>query len=123
MEVRIQTMIVDDDPNGISQLKEYLTSFPYIEVIAEANSEKEAILKVRENEVDLLFLDIEMGDMTGMDLVAYLKTEEQEIALIFVTGHPGFVLEGYAYQPIDYLMKPINFLGLERAVRTARERI
>lgn len=121
--MKIRTMLVDDDPNARNQLRKYLTSFPFIEVAAEAGSGSEAALFLREKDFDLLFLDIEMEDVTGMELASYIREQSKQVAIVFVTGHPGFALEGYAYQPIDYLIKPIDFLRLERAVYLVKEKL
>ncbi|MET3574170.1 LytR/AlgR family response regulator transcription factor [Bhargavaea ullalensis] len=119
----IRTLIVDDDPNAIRHLKQQLDLFPFIEVIGEVNGGREALVFLGRDKPDLLFLDIEMGDITGLELARHIQSAHRDLPIIFVTGHSGFALEGYEYHPVDFLIKPVDFFRLEKALRTVRERL
>lgn len=117
----IKTFIVDDDKSCIDALKDNLKAFPFIMVMGEGNNAKDAIKFLQNNKVDLLFLDIEMEDINGIDLATHIKSTHPDILIIFVTGHPGFALKGYEVYPVDFLTKPINILRLEKALNKVVE--
>ncbi len=114
-------LLVDDDQSCIDTLKMNLSSFSFINIVGECNSAEAAIRFLRENEADLLFLDIEMDGISGLEFAKHLQTAYPQILIIFVTGHPGFAIEGYEAHPIDFLTKPINILRLEKSLTRVRE--
>ncbi|MED4400007.1 LytTR family DNA-binding domain-containing protein [Metabacillus fastidiosus] len=117
----IKVLLVDDDQSCIDTLKMNLSSFSFINIVGECNSAEAAIRFLRENEADLLFLDIEMDGISGLEFAKHLQTAYPQILIIFVTGHPGFAIEGYEAHPIDFLTKPINILRLEKSLTRVRE--
>lgn len=119
--MRIRTMIVDDDQHAIDLLSADLTSFPFISLEKTVNSGKAALDFLRSNHIDLLFLDIEIGDVTGLELAGHIQSIYPSIQIIFVTGHAGFALDGYDYRPLDFLIKPINFFRLEKTMKTVQD--
>lgn len=114
-------LLVDDDQSCIDTLKMNLSSFSFINIVGECNSAEAAIRFLREKEADLLFLDIEMDGISGLEFAKHLQTAYPQILTIFVTGHPGFAIEGYEAHPIDFLTKPINILRLEKSLNRVRE--
>lgn len=117
----IKTVIVDNDKNCINILKKELQSFPFIKIEGELNNPKDVIGFLQNNDIDLLFLDIEMGQIHGIELARHIKSIYPNILVIFVTGHTEFALEGYEVYPVDFLIKPINTLRLERALNKVKE--
>lgn len=117
----IKTFIIDDDIKCIESLEEHLKSFPFIHVEGHTTDVSEAIKILQSKKIDLLFLDIEMGDLNGIDLARHIKSLYPDILIIFATGHPGFALKGYEVYPVDFLTKPINILRLEKALQKVRE--
>ena len=117
----IKTVIVDNDKNCINILKKELQSFPFIKIEGELNNPKDVIGFLQNNDIDLLFLDIEMGQIHGIELARHIKLIYPNILVIFVTGHTEFALEGYEVYPVDFLIKPINTLRLERALNKVKE--
>ena len=91
--------------------------------ITEFSSAEELYERLKEypDAWDLLFLDIRMGDMSGMELARRIRREGNPVKLVFVTGDEGFALEGYGVQPLHYLMKPVERKALEEAIRRALE--
>ena len=117
----IKTLIVDNDKNCINILKKELQSFPFIKIEGELNNPQDVIGFLQNNDIDLLFLDIEMGQIHGIELARHIKSIYPNILVIFVTGHTEFALEGYEVYPVDFLIKPINTLRLERALNKVKE--
>lgn len=117
----IKTLIVDNDQICIDILKKYLQSFPFVKIVGELNNPQDAIGFLQNNNIDLLFLDIEMGQIHGIELARHIKSIHPNALIIFVTGHPGFALEGYEVYPVDFLIKPINILRLEKALNKVKE--
>ena len=91
--------------------------------ITEFSSAEELYERLKEHPDawDLLFLDIRMGNMSGMELARRIRREGNPVKLVFVTGDEGFALEGYGVQPLHYLMKPVDRKALEEAIRRALE--
>ncbi|WP_217587153.1 LytR/AlgR family response regulator transcription factor [Lentibacillus saliphilus] len=121
--MEVKTLIVDDDQNAINTLKMHLTSFPFIHIIGDVNGGKSALQFLRTEHVDLVFLDIEMDDIDGLQLADHIRSIKPHIMIIFVTGHAGFALEGYEHQPLDFLTKPIDFFRLEKSMQLVEKQM
>lgn len=119
--MRINALIVDDDQSSINVLTEHLQSFPFIKIVGILNSGKDAVAFLKENEVDLILLDIEMEGMTGIELANYVQPLFPKTSIVFITGHAGFALKGYESHPVDFLTKPIEFSRLETALNRVKE--
>lgn len=117
----IKVLLVDDDQSCIDSLKNYLNSYSFIEVVGEVNNAQHAVEFLRKNKVDLLFLDIEMENINGLELASHVQSLYAHMMIIFVSGHPGFALESYEVHPVDFLTKPINILRLEKALNRVKE--
>ncbi|MUV38213.1 Chemotaxis response regulator protein-glutamate methylesterase of group 1 operon [Lentibacillus sp. JNUCC-1] len=115
--LEIRTLIVDDDQNAINTLIMHLTSFPFIHVEGDVNDGKSAMRFLRTEQIDLIFLDIEMDDIDGLQLAGHIQSLNPAIMIIFVTGHAGFALEGYEHHPLDFLTKPVDFFRLEKSMQ------
>lgn len=117
----IKTLIVDNDRNCISILRKALKAFPFIKIERELNAPQEVDPFLHSNDIDLIFLDIEMGPIDGISLARHIKEIQPNALIIFVTGHPRFALEGYEVYPVDFLIKPINTQRLEKALSKVKE--
>ena len=118
----LNVLLVDDHPQDISILKQHLNSFSYIHIVGECNSGENAIRFLREHhEVDLIFLDIEMDGLTGLEVAKHIQSTYSDLFIIFTTGHADFALESYEVHPLDFLTKPIDFLRLGQALSKANE--
>ncbi len=102
----MKTILVDDEENSLDileiELKEYC---PQVEIVAKCKSGKEAIAAVHEFNPDVVFLDIEMPQMNGFEVLKNL--EDQEFDVIFVTAYDQFALKAFEFSAVDYLLKPI----------------
>lgn len=114
---------MDDDQSCIHALKACLASFPFIEVIGEVNSAAEAFAFLKDHEVELAFLDIEMEGTGGIELASHLEESYPSTMVIFVTGYPNFALQGYEVHPVDFLTKPVNIYRLKKALKKVLERL
>tara|TARA_B100000809_G_scaffold31652_1_gene27563 strand:+ start:2301 stop:3062 length:762 start_codon:yes stop_codon:yes gene_type:complete len=111
----INTLIIDDEQNARENLKLILTDFcPEINVVAEAGSAAEARTLIANNNPDLLFLDINMPNEDGFELLSSL--EDKNFSVIFITAHNQFALKALKAGAIDYLEKPIDIEDLQAAV-------
>lgn len=109
----IKAIIVEDSRLARKELKELLKAHPQIQVIAEADSAEQAILLLMKVQPDLLFLDIHLPGKNGFDILAEL---DQVPLVIFTTAFDQYALQAFAYNTIDYLLKPVVPEQLERAI-------
>lgn len=117
----LRVLLVDDEPHCREHLAALLSEFPYVEVIGTASGGAEAVSRLRQTQADLAFLDIEMGDVSGFELARHLRLAYPDIMLVFLTGHVDFALDGYEFKPLDFLIKPVNPIRLERVLLQARD--
>ncbi len=101
----IHAIIVDDEPLAQDILETYLEKIPDIELIAKCNNAFEANDVIKSQDVDLMFLDINMPQLTGTD---FLKGLTDPPVTIFTTAYPNYALEGFELNALDYLVKPIS---------------
>ncbi len=110
----IRCMLVDDEPPAIDLLKKHISALSDLEVVATCHSAIEASQMLKEEPIDLLFLDIQMPVLTGLD---FLKTAGNLPRVILTTAHREYALDGYDLDIIDYLLKPISFERFFKAVQ------
>ncbi|MEL6718549.1 MAG: LytTR family DNA-binding domain-containing protein [Bacteroidota bacterium] len=103
---QISCIIVDDEPLARAGIEDYVKQIDFLELKAVCKNAIEANTFLNHNQVDLLFLDIEMPKLSGM---AFLRSLTNSPAVIFTTAYPQYALEGYNFNVIDYLLKPISF--------------
>lgn len=119
----LRVFLVDDEPHSREHLAALLEDFPNVTVAGTASGGSETVAALRRTEVDLIFLDIEMEDMNGFDLARHIQTAYPKIMLVFLTGHVDFALNGYEFKPLDFLVKPVNLMRLERVILQAEEQL
>lgn len=116
--VFIRTLIVDDAPEAINNLKDLLSDFKEIHEVYEASSAKKAIQLIIDKKPDLLFLDVEMPEKNGFDLINDLiKNNIKCPKVIFTTAYEHYAIEALRNQAIDFLLKPIDILELTLAIQ------
>lgn len=121
MELRV--LLVDDDRACLDGLISTLDAFSYVSVSGTAKSGGEAASILRRMTVDLVFLDIEMANGNGFELARHIRNAYPQIMIVFLTGHVDFALDGYEYKPLDFLIKPVNPLRLERVLLQAKKQL
>jgi len=114
---KIRTIIVDDEIEGINTLDYMLKEYcPNIDVIGKFESSVEALKAIKKEEPDLLFLDIKMPLINGLELLELLKSDNKYYNTIFVTAFDEFILQALRLNALDYLKKPISEKELVEAV-------
>ncbi len=113
--MRIKCIAIDDEPLALKQIAGYIKKTPFLELVASCKSAFEAMNILSENDVDLMFVDIQMPDLTGIDFVKSLN-ERQKI--IFTTAYQEYALEGFKVDALDYVLKPF---GYEEFLKTANK--
>jgi len=114
----IKCIAIDDEPPALTLLREHLVKFPGLQLVQTFDDAIAGAEFLRNNSIDLLFIDINMPDITGLDLVRSLQEKPM---IIFTTAHKQFAVEGFDLDAIDYLLKPISFERFSRAVTKAIE--
>jgi DNA-binding LytR/AlgR family response regulator len=111
--MKLNAILVDDEPHAIEVLDNYLDNFSEIEVIARCRNAIQAFQVLQQNKVDLMFLDIKMPGLKGTDLLRSLTAPPK---VIFTTAYEDYALEGFDLNAVDYLLKPIPFERFLRAM-------
>ncbi|WNJ18512.1 LytTR family DNA-binding domain-containing protein [Pontibacter sp. G13] len=110
--MKIRCMIVDDEPLALEILESYIDRLDNLELVAKSDNAIEAFNLLHRENIDLLFLDIQMPKLTGIELLRNLSHPPK---VVFTTAYRDYALEGYELNVVDYLLKPIPF---ERFLRT-----
>ena len=104
--IKLKTIIVDDEPLALALLESYVIKTPFLELIGKYDSSVEAVSAIEKSEPDIVFLDIQMPDLNGIELAKIISDKTQ---VIFVTAFQQYALEGFKVNAVDYLLKPINY--------------
>ncbi|MEO6668142.1 MAG: LytTR family DNA-binding domain-containing protein [Ferruginibacter sp.] len=115
-ETILKCVAIDDEPLALSLVKQYISRIPAIELVKTFDDAVSAAEFLRNNQVDILFLDINMPDISGIDLARSL---ENKPFIIFTTAYKKFAYEGFELDAVDYLLKPIEFSRFAKAVQKA----
>lgn len=110
---KIRCLLVDDEPHALIVLKTHIQSFPFLELVGECNHALSAFEFCQKNQVDLIFLDIQMPQLTGLE---FIKSLPHPPPVIFTTAHRNFALDGFELGAVDYLLKPISLDRFLKAV-------
>lgn len=113
----MKCLIIDDEPIARMGMKRLVSRHPFLEITASLGSAEEALDYLKENEVDLIFLDIQMPGLTGLE---FARTLPQKTMIIFTTAYSEYAADSYDVDAIDYLVKPIDPQRFDRAVEKAR---
>lgn len=115
--MKIKCIAIDDEPLALEQIGSYVQKTPFLELIATCKNAYEALEVLKEKEVDLMFIDIDMPDISGLDLVKSLVKKPQ---IIFTTAYSEYAFEGFQVDAIDYLLKPINYAAFLKAANKSK---
>jgi DNA-binding LytR/AlgR family response regulator len=118
--MNIRCLIIDDEPLAQRVIERYAENIPFLEIVHKCNNAIEAIEVLHNREVDLLFLDINMPRLSGME---FLKTLKNPPLVIITTAYAEFAIQGYELDVVDYLMKPFAFERFYKAIQKAEEMI
>lgn len=118
MKTVMNCLAIDDEPVALDILEDYIAKVPFLECVGLFRDPLKALDYLRKNSVDLIFLDINMPDLTG---IQFLKTLKKPPLVIFTTAYSEYALESYDYDAVDYLLKPIEFERFIKASNKACE--
>jgi two-component system, LytTR family, response regulator len=116
MHKNIRCLIADDEPPAREIIHRYIENIPGLQLVKECPNALEVLRYLQEEEIDLIFLDINMPQLKGNELLKILKDPPK---VILTTAHPEYALEGYELDVVDYLLKPIQFDRFVKAVHKA----
>ncbi|MEF9480497.1 LytTR family DNA-binding domain-containing protein [Chryseobacterium sp. 1B4] len=116
---KIKCIIVDDEPLAISLLEHYAEKIPFLELVFSTENPIQALEYLQKNDSDLIFLDIQMPELTGINFMKIVGADQKYIV---TTAYSEYALEGYEHNVVDYLLKPISFDRFQKSVLKARER-
>ncbi len=116
----LKTIIVDDEPLALDVLETYISKMPNIELVQRCNNAIEANEALKNHQIDLMFLDIQMPQITGME---FLKSLENPPKVIFTTAYPDYAVEGFELNASDYLLKPISLDRFMKSVNRVTEEL
>ncbi len=114
----MKCLIVDDEPLAVDILASFVEKVPHLELCATTNNALEAIELIGKHQIELLFLDIQMPNLSGIELV---KTLNNPPLIIFTTAYSNYALDGFELNAVDYLLKPIPFDRFIKAVNKASD--
>ena len=118
--MKLRTLIVDDEPLARERIKRFLRDEPEIEIIGECGNGTDAIAAIKNDKPELVFLDIQMPEKTGFDVIKTLGSSHMP-AIVFVTAYDQYALQAFDVHALDYLLKPFTRERIHRAVARARE--
>lgn len=114
----MKCVAIDDEPLALNVIKAHAAKLPTLQLVQTFDDALTAAEFLRQSPVDLLFLDINMPDITGLDLMRSLDTKPM---VIFTTAHKQYAYEGFELEAIDYLLKPIDFARFSKAAQKAAD--
>ena len=114
----IRCLIIDDKPLAIDILADYTQKVPFLELVGTTTNPIEGLSIIREQNIDLVFLDIQMPELTG---IQFMKIAGKQCKVILTTAYSKYALDGFEHDVIDYLLKPIAFDRFYRAAEKAKE--
>jgi DNA-binding LytR/AlgR family response regulator len=112
---KIASLIVDDEAIAREIIATHLSKISNIDIVASCSNAMEAFNVISNNDIDLVFLDINMPEISG---ISFAKSINKNIKIIFTTAYRDYAVEGFELQAVDYLLKPISFERLLKAVNT-----
>jgi DNA-binding LytR/AlgR family response regulator len=114
----VRALIVDDEPLALDILEDFISKVPFMELAGRCENALDAAAMLNKDNINLLFLDIKMPDITGIQLLKSLKNPP---VIIFTTAYSDYALEGYSLDVLDYLLKPISFERFLKAANKAND--
>ncbi len=118
--MKIRCLAIDDEPLAVKKIASYIQKVPFLELVAECRSASEAMNLIDSSDIQLLFIDINMPDISGMEFVKALTTKPY---IVFATAYSEYAVEGFEVEAVDYLLKPISFSNFLKAANKVKNRI
>ncbi len=120
--MKLKCLALDDEPLALALLDDFIQKTPFLELQASCDSPVEALKHIHEGNIDVIFSDIEMNDLSGLELARIIAGMEKEKrpVLIFSTAYDQYALQGYKVDAVDYLLKPFSYEDFLKAANKAR---
>jgi len=118
--MKINCIAIDDEPLALDIIREYCNRVPFLNLLQTFDNAVDSIEYIRNNKVDLMFLDIQMEELTGIQLLNALKTRP---FVIITTAYDNYAIQGFELDVLDYMLKPISFERFLKGVNRASERV
>ncbi len=112
----LKCLVIDDEPLAITLLREHISRVPFLELAYTSDNPLDALIKINSNPVDLIFLDIQMPQLNGIQFMQLLQNRAQ---VIIASAYHEYAIEGFEHNVVDYLLKPISFERFYRSVEKA----
>lgn len=113
----IRVLVVDDEHYSRDELKHLLGEYASVQIVGEADSGEDAIVKSLHYQPDVIFLDVEMPKMNGIEVARALMEFKKSPLVVFATAYPQFAVEAFRYEAIDYLLKPYDEEQLQQTIQ------
>lgn len=114
----IRCAVVDDEPLALGLMASYVKKTPFLELVGAYNSAVQAMQQMHDHPVDLVFLDIQMPELNGLD---YSRMIPQQTRVVFTTAFNQYAIDGYKVNALDYLLKPISYPDFLQAAKKAQD--
>ena len=114
--MKLTCIAIDDEPLALKLLENFIRHSDDLELLASFNSSQSAQLFLLENQVDCIFLDIEMPELNGIDFVKSLSGNNVKTSIVFVSAYSNYAIEGFKVSATDFLLKPYSFEDFERTI-------
>ena len=117
----IKCIAIDDEPLALKKLVTYIKKVPYLELVAQCRSAIEAQQVIKDQEVEAIFLDINMPDLNGLDFAKSIQNHSTGPVMVFTTAYSEYAIEGYKANAVGYLLKPYGFDEFEAAAQKVKD--
>ncbi len=117
--MKLNCLIIDDEPLSQDVIEDFVKACPELNLVAICDDALEAGEQLKKNQIDLLFLDINMPKLSG---IGFVKTLKEPPLVVLVTAYPEYAIDGFEIEALDYLLKPVSFERFRMAVNRAVER-
>jgi two-component system, LytTR family, response regulator LytT len=115
--MKIRCLAIDDEPLAVKKIAGYIQKIPFLELVAECRNVSETMEVMSNTEIQLLFIDINMPGMSGMEFV---KSLYHKPYIVFTTAYSEYAVDGFDVEAVDYLLKPISFVNLLKAANKVK---
>ena len=115
--MKVRCVALDDEPLALKLLSEFISKIDFLQLEASFSSTPEALKYISENEIDCVFLDIEMPDLNGIELSKILNNFAKKPEIVFVSAYGNYAVEGFKLDVVDFLLKPYSFEELKNSAQ------
>ena len=116
--MKLNTLVIDDEPIALEKLRSYVDKVPFLQLVGSCRNGLEATAMMASERIDVIFTDISMPDMSGLDFVASLAGNP---LVVFITAYSNYAVDSYRLSAVDYLLKPYGFADFQKAANRVLE--